>query len=316
MKPIISILMIVAALAMGPTAFANGSTAPIAGPDLVFNEVDGIVAVEAEHFFMQTLTDKRAWHITSSKSTPDLKPDADPAHTAGASGGAYVEILPDTRATHDHKMVYEENFTDKPGALAVAHYKVNITTPGRYYVWVRSFSTGSEDNGAHVGLNGRWPESGQRWQTVQKNKWAWDCNQRTEQVHTGVPMQLFIDIEKAGVREIMFSLREDGFEMDKFVLASNREFKPDGKGPAVKVKAGHIPAAFHEVAGAAVAPATPLTPLVRSRQPDGAGTVVISGELKQWHKVTLTLDGPYARELDNESNPFTDCNMTVTFTHF
>jgi hypothetical protein len=50
--------------------------------------------------------------------------------------------------------------------------------------------------------------------------------------------------------------------------------------------------------------------LVLPRQADGKGTVTISGELKQWHKVTLTLDGPYAHELDNEPNPFTDCNLT------
>jgi hypothetical protein len=62
-------------------------------------------------------------------------------------------------------------------------------------------------------------------------------------------------------------------------------------------------------------PAKPLTPLVQPRQPNGGGAVVISGELKQWRKVTLTLDGPYAHELDNEPNPFTDCNLTVTFTH-
>jgi len=43
--------------------------------------------------------------------------------------------------------------------------------------------------------------------------------------------------------------------------------------------------------------------------------VAISGELKQWHKITLTLDGPFAHELDNEPNPFTDCNLTATFTH-
>ena len=67
----------------------------------------------------------------------------------------------------------------------------------------------------------------------------------------------------------------------------------------------------------AVDTTTPLVApdLVQPRQPDGQGTVVISGELKQWHKVTLTLDGPYAHELDNEPNPFTDCNLTVTFTH-
>ena len=48
---------------------------------------------------------------------------------------------------------------------------------------------------------------------------------------------------------------------------------------------------------------------------DGDGSVKISGELKQWHKVTLTVDGPFARESDTDPNPFTDYRMTVTFRH-
>ena len=83
-------------------------------------------------------------------------------------------------------------------------------------------------------------------------------------------------------------------------------------------------------------PAAELPPLVQPRQPDGSGTVVISGERKQWHKVTLTLDGPFAHERDGNggfpaaedvtgtvkgrlesrpSNPFTDYALTVAFTH-
>lgn len=46
-----------------------------------------------------------------------------------------------------------------------------------------------------------------------------------------------------------------------------------------------------------------------------AQTVRVSGELKQWHKVTLTLDGPQAREMDTAPNPFTDYDFTVTFAH-
>ncbi len=42
---------------------------------------------------------------------------------------------------------------------------------------------------------------------------------------------------------------------------------------------------------------------------------VISGELRQWHKVTLTLDGPSASETDNDPNPFTDYRMVVRFRH-
>jgi len=46
-----------------------------------------------------------------------------------------------------------------------------------------------------------------------------------------------------------------------------------------------------------------------------AGEVKISGELRQWHKVTLTLSGPFARELDNNPNPFTDYRFNVIFEH-
>ena len=49
--------------------------------------------------------------------------------------------------------------------------------------------------------------------------------------------------------------------------------------------------------------------------PCAAADARISGELQQWHKVTLTLDGPTARETDQDPNPFLDCRMTVTFTH-
>ena len=40
----------------------------------------------------------------------------------------------------------------------------------------------------------------------------------------------------------------------------------------------------------------------------------ITGELRQWHKTTLTLDGPQASEL-GEVNPFLDYRMTVNFVH-
>jgi hypothetical protein len=62
-------------------------------------------------------------------------------------------------------------------------------------------------------------------------------------------------------------------------------------------------------------PASPSPPLAQPRRPDGDGQVIISGELKQWHKVTLTLSGPFAHELDNDPNPFSDYRFTVTFQH-
>lgn len=42
--------------------------------------------------------------------------------------------------------------------------------------------------------------------------------------------------------------------------------------------------------------------------------VSVSGELQQWHKVTLTVDGPQASE-SGKPNPFLDYRMQVTFRH-
>jgi hypothetical protein len=194
-------------------------------------EVDGIIRGEAEAFAAQTKTDVRTWHIVSGDETPRVMPDADPSHAATASGGAYVEILPDTRATHADQLVHGENFSGQPGLMAVLSYPIRVTTPGRYYVWIRAYSTGSEDNGVHVGLNDTWPESGQRWQTIEKDRWHWDSKQRTAEVHVGVPMQLYLDIPAAGDHTLQFSMREDGFEMDQWLLARDINFRPDTPAP-------------------------------------------------------------------------------------
>jgi len=467
--------------AFAPRALAAAFTQAIVQPSLVFEETGGIVAVEAEHFYKQTKNEKRAWYITSSKAVSDVKPDGDEPNVGGASGGAYVECLPDTRRTHGDKLISGENFSNTAGAMAVLHYKVYFNTPGRYYVWARAYSSGPEDNGLHVGLNGEWPASGQRLQWCEgKNAWRWESKQRTEAVHCGEPYKIFLDVATAGEHEVMFSMREDGFEFDKFFLTTNREFtRPNDAGPVARVKSGKAPEAFPLVAAAlapaaaaspvaalpsaplvmtaqdfmtgntgyyldkgkwlainpernkqakaqsafpfpsgrydvtlaavgeedgkstfqvavndveageftcplstqqfeegekfsttfknielsngdvititsqiasedgqeysrarvarlvfaaannatreavskmaAAKPAAPAKPagpaLVQPRKPNGNGKVDVGGELKQWHKVTLTLDGPFAHERDNDPNPFTDYALNVTFTH-
>lgn len=52
--------------------------------------------------------------------------------------------------------------------------------------------------------------------------------------------------------------------------------------------------------------------VLQARQPSGA---VVSGEPGQWHKVTLTLDGPDTSESASTPNPFVDYRLTITFAH-
>ena len=158
-------------------------------------------------------------------------------------------------------------------------------------------------------------------------------------------------------------MREDGFELDKFVLARNKEFKPEGKGPAVKVKAGQLPAASRKWPRPRLrrrsSPRTganrrPSRRAICGRCP--AAMAMGSGTLAKWiqdnldkdaaaaprrnrsrHSCTAPAGRPgrgrrhrrtqavaqghaharraVAHERDNEPNPFTDCALTVTFTH-
>ncbi|MFK7734913.1 MAG: DUF5060 domain-containing protein [Pirellulaceae bacterium] len=303
------------------TAVSVGSD-PIVNDAVVFEEQDGVLAIEAEHFYKQTKTGKRAWYIHSSEKSVTRKPDGDPSHVAGASGGAYLEVLPDTRRNHGHKLIRGENFSNEPGKLAVLHYQAHFNEPGRYYVWVRAHSTGSEDNGIHVGIDGEWPDHGQRMQWCKgKQQWYWESKQRTEKEHCGVPYEIYIDVKEPGDHEIMFSLREDGFEFDKFLLTKQRELpRPSDIGPPSVVKSGEQPKSFTFVAATKTeskseASAEPQADPNTARGADGIGSVEVVGELKTWHKVSLVLDGPFAMESDTEPNPFTDYALTATFQH-
>jgi hypothetical protein len=474
-------LLGVAASAGYCQAPSSTTSDPIAAPDLVFAEKEGLVSVEAEHFIKQEHTSVRSFHVTHSTQTPKFNEDADPPHVEGASGGAYLEILPDTRMSSKEKLIQGENFSEKPGELAVLTYRVYFATAGRYYVWARAFSSGAEDNSLHVGIDNTWPESGRRLQWCEgKNSWRWESKQRTEQVHCGEPYKIFLDVSTPGIHSIHFSLREDGFEFDKWLMTTNREFaRPDDVGPSPVVHQGAVPKTFpfiqvvakepkksvppvappmdsgklailasqlatqdtgyyldkkqwlaidpnknesariqtafpypsgryditlfavgeedgqstyqvllndskvgefrcplsgqqfeegpsytttwqnrevnsgdvftlmSQIASkdgkefsrariarlefvpaddatrklvanlktASAAKASSSAPLVLPRKPNGNAGTVVSGELKQWHKVSVTLDGPFANELDNDPNPFTDYAMSVLFEH-
>ena len=185
----------------------------------VHKQSDGLVVVEAEEFDAVDRQKHRKWYLTTADKSPNVTPDPDPNHAKGAGGGAYLEILPDTRVTHSDPLVKGVSFSNTPGECSVLYYPVVFTEPGRYYVWVRMCCTGSEDNGLHVGLDGRWPASGARLQFTGKHgQWQWDSRQRTEQVHTGVLGKIWLDIDRPGLHTIMFSMREDGFEFDRFLL--------------------------------------------------------------------------------------------------
>ena len=56
-------------------------------------------------------------------------------------------------------------------------------------------------------------------------------------------------------------------------------------------------------------------PPEQSRNGQDTSHVTVGGSQRQWHKVTLTFDGPRAEERDVDPNPFLDYRLQVAFTH-
>jgi hypothetical protein len=215
----------------GPAGGTDAGGGPLAR---VFEEVGGLVAVEAEHFAENDDNGTpRAWYVTSASMTPGITPDPDEPHVDGASGGAYVEGLPDTRVTHDDPLVSGESFFNTAGAGPTLTYRIHFNTPGTYYVWGRALTTGTEDNGAHVGIDDDWPSSGTRMQWCgSRGSWLWRNAQRDSGGSAcGVDGTITIDVETAGEHRVRISMREDGFELDKLVLTTDADYTPAGAGP-------------------------------------------------------------------------------------
>jgi len=208
---------------------------PDAGPP-VFEEVDGTVAFEAEHYTRVELDDQRSWELTTATRWPELTPDPDPPHVEGASGGAYLEALPDDRA-----------FAGDPGMDGVSFhrdgdtgprltYRVSFRQAGTYVVWVRGHSTGTEDNGIHSGIDGEFPEPGLRIQfCAGKNAWTWSSAQRRADDTCGTPRTVTLTVDEPGLHEIHLAMREDGFELDKIVLTMDPDLTPEGTGPEPRI---------------------------------------------------------------------------------
>ena len=208
---------------------------------IIFKEQNGQVAVEAEYFSHQTNNELRQWYLISKNNIPTGSNLNEYTHFNKAGNNSFLKILPDTRVTHDDQLIKGENFSNEAGKIAILHYQINFENPGRYYIWVRAFSSGSEDNGIHVGIDGAWPESGQRMQWCKgKNSWKWDSKQRTQAVHCGEPYLIYLDIEKAGFHDIQFSMREDGFQFDKFLMTIDKLYTPINEGIEVKLFSGNL----------------------------------------------------------------------------
>ncbi len=157
-----------------------------------------IISIEAEHFHEREDRSGNGWQAVSLRHS---------------SADESLQALPNTGSIFDGDY---ENTSPRLG------YRANFEAAGRYYVWVRARGASNSDDSLHVGLNGQAPVSGELIEGIFDN-WGWTSTRRTGG-------RAYIDVPSAGVHEFDVWMREDGVIIDKFILTTDVNFEPWGKG--------------------------------------------------------------------------------------
>jgi len=181
------------------------------------------IGIEAEEFISK---DER-WVLTNANSAQGAYgADPDGNHSDTASGGVYFEVLPDIRVAHEDSFGPPTAYWGPPGVGPQMSWQITVPEAGRYYVHARAYSTGTEDNGLHVGFNDGWPKSGRQIQfcTSGRRAWSWSSAQRDSGGvgSCGIQKTIYLDFETAGTHTLSVSAREDGFELDRLVLIKDK----------------------------------------------------------------------------------------------
>jgi hypothetical protein len=161
----------------------------------LFQESGGTVVMEAEHFHAHTSAGGDFWgpaSVEGASSTAPTTPNA-------------VEGLPDDGDSHS------------VGSGARLEYRVEISTAGSYYIFIRGKGESYDENSVYLGfenLTGTADDTG----LSSDGSWIWS---RTDGTYYFA----------AGEHTITVWMREDGAVLDKLVVSTSGT-SPSGAGPA------------------------------------------------------------------------------------
>lgn len=237
-----------------------------------FTEVDGLLSVEGESFAARFPS---TWPNYTQIHTWKFVPELGGALNSGSSGNGWMESLPDEQPEHGSGPGVPEG---PEGARL--DYNIWINEPGLYYIWVRGKAKGSESNGLHVGVDGVLSGGQAISGFFPQNQWTWESLRRNFS-------RSFIEVTTPGLHTLNVWNRDDGFKLDKIVLAKDIGFTPSGTGPeesltnlgSLVITPGEIPDATE---------LEPFSLTFNAAQGVGPYSWSVEGALPEG----LTLDGP------------------------
>jgi hypothetical protein len=157
-----------------------------------------MIAIEAEHFHARQARSGHNWDIVTESHN---------------SAGEAIRAQPNNGANIN---------TDYVNTSPHLEYRIDVETPGRYYVWVRAKGANNADDSVHVGIDGVASPNGYRVSDFE-SYWTWSSTLM------GTGARAFLDIP-AGEHVLDLWMREDGVIIDKIVLTSDAQFEPEGQG--------------------------------------------------------------------------------------
>jgi len=165
-----------------------------------FQEVDGLIVMEAENFHENIPRSDHVWEAWDSET--------------GFSGSTAMSVQPNNGTS------YKKSST---GSSPEMQYSVDFASTGSFYVWARVFAPGSGDNTLHMGLNS--VVSASKMEASEEGTWTWtNVNTKGRDVTIGVTT--------TGAHTVNLWMNEDGIIVDKILLTTDPAFVPEGTGPS------------------------------------------------------------------------------------
>jgi hypothetical protein len=162
---------------------------------------NGLIVIEAEHYHLKVDKADHAWVQVAP---------------AGCSGAAAMQAQPNTGA------VIESGVVGKAPRL---DYRINISKPGWFHLWIRGIGATGDDDSCHAGLDGVLvPTCAEIVDFDATPTWS---KSRAEKRQVAS-----FEIKSAGLHTLNIWMREDGFTIDKLIITRNGNYTVTGEGPA------------------------------------------------------------------------------------
>jgi hypothetical protein len=188
---------------------AKSAPASPAGPASgAFIEKDGLVVMEAEH---STGQEAGEGNTAASKWIEDKA-------QKGFAGECAVAVLPDKGVA-----------ALETGAGPRLDYAVKFSKTGTYYAWIRMLGPNGFSDSLHAGFDGK-PLAPKTPTIAAGGRWNW------ESLPGGTKLDMKVD--KPGKHTFNIWMHEDGVYVDRIILTTDPDFKPEREGPAESAREG------------------------------------------------------------------------------